>query len=147
MQQLTSSLAGCCNALSHTNDYVEIPLGSSAQDRHKSLRKTKTSHVQSMERRHWTAHNHQCCQFWAPFPSFEWKKPVNRLRTASTSPQMIDKLPQSGRGLGHVTLFITTGMLLYLWNCTSQRHSYNGRLIGNEMWPIIGAITNDLEWS
>jgi len=77
--QPVSWLAASCITLSHTNDFAEISMGSSAQDRHKSLRKTKTSHVQSMEHRHcrwrWMAHNHQCCQFWAPFPSFEWKKP------------------------------------------------------------------------
>ena len=49
---------------------------------------------------------------------------------------VITNCPLDGRGQGHVTSSFLANKSLYLENGERHRYTYNGRLIGNTIWPI-----------
>jgi len=57
-----------------------------------------------------------------------------RFRPKNISLVMTNCRP-SGRGQGHVTSYFLANELISR-NGARQRYTYNGRLIGNRIWPI-----------
>jgi len=88
--------------------------------------------------------------FILPKMSLEWLKLdtsnfVHWLAIWNTS-LWIDKLSLKLGLLWPCVLFKFWEIINNLSEIVQDRHSYNGKLIENYVWPIKGKVANDLEW-